>query len=187
MIFCMLIRICWPHLFRDLRPPQFCHLALSFSNAAKAWKRGSPTPTVRRMCVLCMSLFRSDRVEPREKEGAWIGWFGLCWERRPACQKVWETKEWRTVAILEMHTKHKKEQGRTKACSLKLCAGQWIVKSRFFSNESAPPFCVASLFWELFWNAISIFIQAQPVTCNEVIPFLIWSFAVCDCGAHNLV
>lgn len=79
-----------------------------------------------------------------------------------------------------MHTKRRLEREWTKACSLKLCAGQWIVKSRFFSNENTPPFCVASLFWELFWNAISIFIQAQPVTCNEVIPFLIWSFALCD-------
>lgn len=33
-----------------------------------------------------------------------------------------------------MHTKHKKEHERTKACPLKLCAGQWIVKSRFFLN-----------------------------------------------------
>lgn len=58
--------------------------------------------------------------------------------------------------MLEMHTKHKKEHERTKACSLKLCAGQWIVKSRFVSNENTPPFWVAALFWELFWNAISI-------------------------------
>lgn len=126
-------------------------------NAAKAWKRGCPTPTVSGMCVLCVSLFRSDRVGQREKKWVWIGWLGFCWKRRPACQKVGETKESRTVAILEMHTKHKKEhEWKKKACSLKLCASQWIVKSRFSSNENTPPFWVASLFWELFWNAISI-------------------------------
>lgn len=89
-------------------------------NAAKAWKRGCPTPTVSGMCVLCMSLFRSDRVEPREKKGVWMGWFGFCWKRRPACQKVWETKESRTVAILEMHTKHKKEHEWKKSLLFKM-------------------------------------------------------------------
>lgn len=45
-------------------------------------------------------------------------------ERRLACQKMGETKEQRTVAMLEMHTKHKEEHEWTKGYSLKWCAGQ---------------------------------------------------------------
>lgn len=85
------------------------------------------------------------------------------------------------MAILQTHINP--EQEGTKARSLKAHAGPWIVKS-FFSSESASPFWVG-LFGELFSNAISIFIQAQPVTCNEVIAFLFWPFLLCGTGAHN--
>lgn len=59
--FSLINEISWPESFRNLLQPH--RLALSFQEATTAWKRGCPTPTVVRMCIVCVSLFKSDRGE----------------------------------------------------------------------------------------------------------------------------
>lgn len=50
--FSLINEISWPESFRNLLQPH--RLALSFQEATTAWKRGCPTPTVVRTCIVCV-------------------------------------------------------------------------------------------------------------------------------------